>query len=209
LTNTWLRRNPTSSSSGATNIGYWNISHYSKGMMGYQTPNINRVAEEGATFTDWYGQQSCTAGARAFITGQNPVRTGLTKVGMPGADVGLQKETRRSPSCSSRSATPPASSARTTLATRTSSCRRARLRRVLRQPLSPERRRRARSCPDYPKDPRFKKKFGPRGVLHCVADGKGGQTIKDTGPLTKKRMETIDEEITARARLDGEAGQGG
>ena len=73
-------------------IGYWNISHYSKGMMGYPTPNIDRIAQEGATFTDWYGQQSCTAGRASFICGQNPIRTGLTKVGMPGATVGLQKE---------------------------------------------------------------------------------------------------------------------
>src|ERR1035441_603156 len=73
-------------------IGYWNISHYSRGMMGYQTPNIDRIAQEGITFTDWYGQQSCTAGRAAFITGQNPLRTGLTKVGMPGATVGLHAE---------------------------------------------------------------------------------------------------------------------
>ena len=72
-------------------IGYWNISHYSKGMMGYHTPNIDRIAQEGATFTDWYGQQSCTAGRACFITGQNPIRTGLTKVGMPGATVGLAR----------------------------------------------------------------------------------------------------------------------
>ena len=73
-------------------IGMWNISRYSMGMMGYQTPNIDRIGKEGATFTDWYGQQSCTAGRACFITGQNPIRTGLTKVGMPGATVGLQKE---------------------------------------------------------------------------------------------------------------------
>src|SRR6267154_565849 len=73
-------------------IGMWNISRYSMGMMGYQTPNIDRIGKEGATFTDWYGQQSCTAGRACFITGQNPIRTGLTKVGMPGAKVGLQKE---------------------------------------------------------------------------------------------------------------------
>src|SRR5690349_12308087 len=73
-------------------IGMWNISHFSRGMMGYQTPNIDRVAKEGVTFTDYYAQQSCTAGRACFITGQNPIRTGLTKVGMPGATVGLQKE---------------------------------------------------------------------------------------------------------------------
>src|SRR5216110_420167 len=73
-------------------IGLWNISHFSLGMMGYRTPNIDRVAEEGVTFTDYYAQQSCTAGRACFITGQNPIRTGLTKVGMPGATVGLQKQ---------------------------------------------------------------------------------------------------------------------
>ena len=73
-------------------IGYWNISANNRGMMGYQTPNIDRLAKEGLSFSDYYGQQSCTAGRAAFITGQNPLRTGLTKVGMPGADIGLQKE---------------------------------------------------------------------------------------------------------------------
>ena len=73
-------------------IGYWNVSTYNQGMMGYKTPNIDRIAREGAFFTDWYGQQSCTAGRAAFITGQSPIRTGLTKVGLPGADLGLQPE---------------------------------------------------------------------------------------------------------------------
>ena len=73
-------------------IGYWNISAYNQGMMGYKTPNIDRIAKEGALFTDWYGQQSCTAGRAAFITGQSPIRTGLTKVGLPGAAEGLKKE---------------------------------------------------------------------------------------------------------------------
>jgi arylsulfatase A-like enzyme len=73
-------------------IGYWNLSAYNQGMMGYKTPNIDRVAHEGALFTDWYAQQSCTAGRAAFITGQSPIRTGLTKVGLPGAQEGLQKK---------------------------------------------------------------------------------------------------------------------
>jgi len=72
-------------------IGWWNISYNSRGQMGYRTPNIDRIANEGVAFTDYYGQQSCTAGRAAFITGQNPIRTGLTKVGMPGADVGPQR----------------------------------------------------------------------------------------------------------------------
>ena len=78
-------------------IGWFNPSIYHRGMMGYETPNIDRIAKEGAMFTDWYGQQSCTAGRAAFITGQSPIRTGLTKVGLPGADIGLRRRTRRSP----------------------------------------------------------------------------------------------------------------
>ncbi|MGC1562917.1 MAG: sulfatase-like hydrolase/transferase, partial [Bradyrhizobium sp.] len=180
-------------------IGYWNISHYSKGMMGYQTPNIDRIAEEGATFTDWYGQQSCTAGRASFITGQNPIRTGLTKVGMPGAAVGLHAE---DPTIAEL--LKPLGYATGQFGKNHLGDRDEFLPTVhgfdeffgnlyhLNAEEEPE-------LPDYPKDPAFKKKFGPRGVLHCVADGKGGQKITDTGPLTKKRMETIDEEITEGA----------
>ena len=106
-------------------IGYWNVSAYNRGMMGYRTPNIDRIAKEGAIFTDAYAQQSCTAGRAAFITGQSPIRTGLLKVGLPGAPEGLPRRTRRSPICSRRRATRPASSARTTWATATSSSRRS------------------------------------------------------------------------------------
>ena len=180
-------------------IGYWNISHYSMGMMGYQTPNIDRIGQEGATFTDWYGQQSCTAGRACFITGQNPIRTGLTKVGMPGATVGLHAE---DPTIAEM--LKPLGYATGQFGKNHLGDRDEFLPTVhgfdeffgnlyhLNAEEEPE-------LPDYPKDPEFKKKFGPRGVLHCVADGKGGQTITDTGPLTKKRMETIDEEITAGA----------
>jgi arylsulfatase A-like enzyme len=180
-------------------IGYWNISHYSKGMMGYQTPNIDRVAREGATFTDWYGQQSCTAGRAAFITGQNPMRTGLTKVGMPGAAVGLQKE-----DATIAELLKPLGYATGQFGKNHLGDRDEYLPTMhgfdeffgnlyhLNAEEEPE-------LPDYPKDPAFRKAFGPRGVLHCFADGKGGQTIKDTGPLTKKRMETVDEEITTAA----------
>jgi len=86
-------------------IGQFNVSAYNMGMMGYRTPNIDQIAREGALFTDWYGQQSCTAGRAAFITGQSPIRTGLTKVGMPGAPEGMKKEDRRSPRCSRSRAT--------------------------------------------------------------------------------------------------------
>src|SRR5712675_1336197 len=180
-------------------IGIWNISHFSRGMMGYQTPNIDRVAKEGVTFTDYYSQQSCTAGRAAFITGQNPIRTGLTKVGMPGATVGLQKEDPTIAELLKPLGYATAQFGKNHLGDRDEY-----LPTMhgfdeffgnlyhLNAEEEPE-------LPDYPKDPAFLKTFGPRGVLHCVSDGKGGQTVKDTGPLTKKRMETIDEEITAGA----------
>jgi arylsulfatase A-like enzyme len=103
-------------------IGIWNISKFSNGMMGYRTTNIDRVANEGVLFTDYYSQQSCTAGRACFIAGQNPIRTGLTKVGMPGARSAFKRKTQRSPSCSSLRVMPPASSARTTWATATNIC---------------------------------------------------------------------------------------
>ncbi len=180
-------------------IGMWNVSHFSRGMMGYRTPNIDRVAVEGVTFTDFYAQQSCTAGRAAFITGQNPVRTGLTKVGMPGATVGLQAE---DPTIAEL--LKPLGYATGQFGKNHLGDRDEFLPTVhgfdeffgnlyhLNAEEEPE-------LPDYPKDPAFKKKFGPRGVLHCTSDGKGGQKVVDTGPLTMKRMETIDEEITTRA----------
>jgi arylsulfatase A-like enzyme len=180
-------------------IGWWNISFNSRGQMGYRTPNIDRVANEGVCFTDYYAQQSCTAGRASFITGQNPIRTGLTKVGMPGATIGLQKE---DPTIAEM--LKPLGYATGQFGKNHLGDRDEFLPTVhgfdeffgnlyhLNAEEEPE-------LPDYPKDPAFKKAFGPRGVLHCIADGKGGQEIKDTGPLTKKRMETIDEEITDRA----------
>ncbi|HVY38561.1 MAG TPA: arylsulfatase [Polyangia bacterium] len=180
-------------------IGMWNISYFSRGQMGYRTPNIDRVANEGVAFTDYYAQQSCTAGRAAFITGQNPVRTGLTKVGMPGATVGLQAE---DPTIAEL--LKPLGYATGQFGKNHLGDRDEFLPTVhgfdeffgnlyhLNAEEEPE-------LPDYPKDPAFKKKFGPRGVLHCISDGKGGQKVVDTGPLTMKRMETIDEEITTRA----------
>jgi arylsulfatase len=180
-------------------IGWWNISYNSRGQMGYRTPNIDRIANEGVAFTDYYGQQSCTAGRAAFITGQNPIRTGLTKVGMPGADVGMPAED------------PTIAELLKPLGYATGQFGKNHLGDKdeflptmhgfdeffgnlyhLNAEEEPE-------DPDYPKDPKFRERFGPRGVLHCLADGKGGQTIKDTGPLTIKRMETIDDECTDRA----------
>jgi arylsulfatase len=180
-------------------IGWFNISAYNLGIMGYRTPNIDRIAKEGALFTDWYGQQSCTAGRAAFITGQSPIRTGLTKVGLPGADIGLRAED------------PTVADVMKSLGYATGQFGKNHLGDKdeflptmhgfdeffgnlyhLNAEEEPEN-------PDYPKDPNFKKRFGPRGVLKCKADGKGGQTIQDTGPLTKKRMETVDEEFLAAA----------
>ena len=192
-------------------IGTWNISFFSRGMMGYRTPNIDRVAKEGCAFTDYYGQQSCTAGRAAFITGQNPLRTGLTKVGMPGATVGLQAE-----DATIADLLKPLGYATGQFGKNHLGDRNEYLPTVhgfdeffgnlyhLNAEEEPE-------LPDYPKDAKFKEIFGPRGVLHCVATDKddpteqprwgriGKQEITDTGPLTKKRMETVDEEITAHA----------
>src|SRR5258708_3092927 len=176
-------------------IGMWNISHISRGMMGYQTPNIDRVAKEGVTLTDWYGQQSCTAGRAAFITGQNPLRTGLTKVGMPGATLGLQAE---DPTIAEL--LKPLGYATGQFGKNHLGDRNEFLPTVhgfdeffgnlyhLNAEEEPE-------LPDYPKDPAFREKFGPRGVLHTWANPDGTQRIEDTGPLTKKRMETCDEEF--------------
>src|SRR5438876_4138228 len=180
-------------------IGITNLSCYSDGLMGYRTPNIDRIADEGMRFTDSYGEQSCTAGRSSFITGQSVFRTGLSKVGMPGADVGLQTE---DPTIAEL--LKPLGYATGQFGKNHLGDRDEYLPTVhgfdeffgnlyhLNAEEEPE-------LPDYPKDPEFKKRYGPRGVLHCVADGKGGQTVKDTGPLTKKRMETIDEEITSAA----------
>jgi arylsulfatase len=181
-------------------IGTWNISHNNRGMMGYRTPNIDRIAREGLGFTDYYGQQSCTAGRAAFLGGNVPVRTGMTKVGMPGAEQGWQKS-------DVTIATVLKSQGYTTgqFGKNHQGDRDEHLPTMhgfdeffgnlyhLNAEEEPENL-------DYPKNPEFRKRFGPRGVLHCKADGKGGQTIKDTGPLTKKRMETVDEETLAMAK---------
>jgi arylsulfatase len=187
-------------------IGTWNISHNSRGMMGYKTPNIDRLAREGLSFTDYYGQQSCTAGRAAFIGGNVPVRTGMTKVGLPGAKEGWQKTD-------------------VTMATVMKSLgyatghfgknhqgdRDEHLPTMhgfdeflgnlyhLNAEEEPENF-------DYPKDMKlpsgktFLETYGPRGVMKCKADGRGGQTIENTGPLNKKRMETIDDETVAAAK---------
>ncbi len=182
-------------------IGTQNISYNSKGMMGYQTPNIDRIAKEGVGFTDYYAQQSCTAGRAAFISGSVPVRSGMTKVGVPGAKEGWK-------TVDATMATVLKSQGYATgqfgknhqgdldehLPTMHGFDEFLGSLYHLNANEEPENE-------DYPKDPEFRKKHaGPRGVLHVKADGKGGQTIKDTGPLNKKRMETIDDEITVAAK---------
>src|SRR4051794_7728087 len=186
-------------------IGWYNISAFNLGVMGYKTPNIDRIAREGAIFTDWYGQQSCTAGRAAFITGQSPIRTGLTKVGLPGAELGLGP------------LDPSVADVMKSLGYATGQFgknhlgdRNEHLPTVhgfdeffgnlyhLNAEEEPEN-------PDYPKAPQFRSKFGPRGVLKSKASDRddptvdpafgrvGKQVIENTGPLNTKRMETVDE----------------
>ncbi|MGP7988394.1 MAG: sulfatase-like hydrolase/transferase, partial [Desulfobaccales bacterium] len=179
-------------------IGMWNISAYSHGMMGYRTPNIDRIAAEGIMFTDCYGEQSCTAGRSAFITGQSVFRTGLSKVGMPGADLGLRGED------------PTIAELLKPLGYATGQFGKNHLGDKdeflptkhgfdeffgflyhLNAFEEPE----LRDYPPAADFPDFRKNYGPRGVLRCYADGR----IEDTGQLTKKRMETIDDEVLAAA----------
>ncbi len=195
-------------------IGYWNISAYNRGMMGYRTPNIDRIAREGAIFTDAYGQQSCTAGRAAFITGQSPIRTGMLKVGLPGAPEGISALDPTIANLLKAQGYATGQFGKNHLGDRNEF-----IPTVhgfdeffgnfyhLNAEEEPEN-------PDYPKAPKFpnfKEMFGPRGVFHCYATdtdstlpadarfGKWGkQRCEDTGPLTKKRMETIDEEVLAQ-----------
>jgi len=178
-------------------IGWFNISAYNLGTMGYKTPNIDRIGKEGAMFTDYYGQQSCTAGRAAFITGQTPFRTGLTKVGLPGADIGIRPQD------------PTIAELLKPLGYMTGQFGKNHL--GDRDEFLPTNHgfdeffgnlyhmnaEEEPENPDYPKDPAFLKRFGPRGVLKSTADGK----VENTGPLTTKRMETIDEEFL-KATLD-------
>jgi arylsulfatase A-like enzyme len=178
-------------------IGYWNLSTYHQGMMGYSTPNIDRLAAEGAKFTNYYGQQSCTAGRAAFITGQSPYRTGLTKVGFPGADQGLRKEDPTLAELLKPLGYQTAQFGKNHFGDRDEFLPTAHGFDEFFGNLYHLNAEEEPENADYPRNPEFRKKFGPRGVMKCKADGKGGQTIKDTGPLNTKRMETIDEEVLA------------
>jgi len=176
-------------------VGWDNASIYNRGIMGYKTPNIDKIGHDGIMFTDYYAQQSCTAGRAAFVTGQHPYRTGLTKVGLPGAKEGLSVED------------PTIAELLKAHGYATGQFGKNHLGDLdehlptnhgfdeflgnlyhLNAEEEPEN-------PDYPKDPKFKERFGPRGVMHSFADGR----IEDTGPLTKKRMETIDQETKEAA----------
>ena len=195
-------------------MGYWNLSAYNHGAMGYRTPNIDRLAKEGALFTDYYGQQSCTAGRAAFITGQSPIRTGLTKVGLPGSPLGLQKDDPTIADLLKPLGYMTFQNGKNHLGDRNEF-----LPTVhgfdeffgnlyhLNAEQEPEN-------VDYPKNPAFAAKFGPRGVLKCKATTTdnpapadprfgawGKQTCEDTGPLTIERMKTADEEFL-KATLD-------
>ncbi|HEY3387266.1 MAG TPA: arylsulfatase [Saprospiraceae bacterium] len=192
-------------------IGTSNISAYSDGLMGYVTPNIDRIANEGVRFLHYYGEQSCTAGRAAFVTGQHGIRTGLTKVGFPGAPMGMNQLDPSIGGLLKNLGYATGQFGKNHLGDRNES-----LPTVngfdeffgnlyhLNAEEEPE-------LPDYPKDPAYLAKYSPRGVLKCKASTKddgtvdprfgkiGKQTIEDTGPLTKKRMETIDDETSAAA----------
>ena len=176
-------------------IGQFNVSAYNTGMMGYRTPNIDRIAREGAMFTDWYGQQSCTAGRAAFITGQSPMRTGLTKVGLPGAPEGMKKEDPTIAGLLKAHGYMTGQFGKNHLGDRDEMLPTNHGFDEFFGNLYHLNAEQEPEHPDYPKDPEFKKKFGPRGVIKSLPTAK----IEDTGPLTKKRMETVDEEVTTRA----------
>jgi len=176
-------------------IGWFNISAYNHGIMGYHTPNIDRIAKEGAMYTDWYGQQSCTAGRAAFITGQSPIRTGLTKVGLPGAKLGLQPEDPTIAELLKPQGYVCGQFGKNHLGDRDEFLPTAHGFDEFFGNLYHLNAEQEPENEDYPKNPEFKKKFGPRGVLHSWANPDGTQRIEDTGSLTVKRMETVDGEF--------------
>jgi arylsulfatase len=182
-------------------IGYWNISAYNQGMMGYKTPNIDRIAKQGALFTDWYGQQSCTAGRACFITGQSGFRTGLLKVGLPGAKEGLQARDVTIAELLKARGYATAQFGKNHLGDADSTLPTAHGFDEFMGSLYHLNAEQEPENSDYFKDPALRKKYGTRGVIHSWANPDGTQRIESTGPLTIERMKTIDEEIT-NASLD-------
>lgn len=177
-------------------IGTWNISYNSRGMMGYSTPNIDRIAKEGLAFTDYYGQQSCTAGRAAFLSGSVPVRSGMTKVGLPGAKEGWQKTDVTVATVMKSLGYATAQFGKNHQGDRDEHLP---TQHGFDEYFGSLYHLNASEEPenfDYPKNPEFLKKFAPRGVIQAYADGR----VTDTGPLTKKRMETIDEETLAKTK---------
>ncbi len=172
-------------------IGVHNISAYNHGIMGYKTPNMDRLAKEGALFTDSYAQQSCTAGRASFILGQHPFRTGLLTIGMPGSDHGIPDWTPTIADLLKERGYTTGQFGKNHLGDRDKHLPTAH---GFDEFFGNLYHLNAEEEPEtyyYPKNPEFRKKFGPRGVLHTYADGR----VEDTGPLTQKRMETIDEEV--------------
>jgi arylsulfatase A-like enzyme len=183
-------------------IGITNLSCYSDGVMGYRTPNIDRLAEEGIRFTDSYGEQSCTAGRSAFITGQSTYRTGMSKVGLPGSDVGLKAEDPTIAELLKPLGYATGQYGKNHLGDRDEFLPTAHGFDEFFGNLYHLNAEEEPELPDYPPAddfPRFRDRFGPRGVIRSWANDDGTQRIEDTGPLTKKRMETIDDEIIAGA----------
>ncbi|CAA0121339.1 Arylsulfatase [Halioglobus japonicus] len=176
-------------------VGWFNTSAYNRGMMGYRTPNIDSIASEGGLFTDWYGQQSCTAGRAAFITGQSPFRTGLLKVGLPGAKEGISEKDPTLAGLLKNHGYMTAQYGKNHLGDLDSHLPTNHGFDEFFGNLYHLNAEEEPESPDYPKGAAFAKKFGPRGVIMSSADG----TIEDTGPLSRKRMETVDEEVTAGA----------
>lgn len=176
-------------------IGYWNISANHRGMMGYETPNIDRIANEGALFTDWYAQQSCTAGRAAFILGQHPFRTGLLTIGMPGSKQGIQDNQPTIAELLKPHGYTSGQFGKNHLGDQDEHLP---TNHGFDEFFGNLYHLNAEEEPEgyyYPKDAEFREKFGPRGVIHSYSDGR----IEDTGPLTSTRMETVDEEFMAAA----------
>ena len=182
-------------------IGQSDISYYTHGLMGYKTPNIDRIAEEGMAFTDYYGEQSCTAGRSSFITGQSVFRTGLSKVGLPGAKEGMQKEDPIIAGLLKAHGYATGQFGKNHLGDRDEMLPTNHGFDEFFGNLYHLNAEEEPEHEDYPKNPEFRKKFGPRGVIHSWAQPDGTQKIEDTGPLTRKRMETVDDE-TSDAAID-------